>query len=318
MADEIRERIVWLNGQTLPASAARLAADDHGFLYGLGFFETFRTNGGYPHHCDRNCRRLLEACGTAHIRVPASFLVCDATRLRHAVGLLLRENRMPDGVFRYTLTAGAPAEPADRLGYDRPGELLTVRALPPPAAPEGVALRLLSIPRDSGEWQPRPKSLNYTNALMGGHELRQRGAANDEGLFLTRDGKRVVEGVRHNVAWISNGRFCFPDPTLGAVAGTCLQWVLDMDMEVEPCRAGLDEFVQADAVMLLNAVRGITPVCVLWDAQDEFVLRAWKSHENALVAELRRKWSDALAKTAASQSHDRPLCGSPRRIFARR
>ncbi|MDO8629830.1 MAG: hypothetical protein Q7R41_05005, partial [Phycisphaerales bacterium] len=109
MADENKDRLVWMNGQTIPSSAARLPVDDHGVLYGLGFFETFRTSVGYPHHCDRNCRRLLGACATAHIKVPASFLVCDETRLRHAVCLLLRENRMSDGVFRYTVTAGPPS-----------------------------------------------------------------------------------------------------------------------------------------------------------------------------------------------------------------
>ena len=43
---------------------------------------------------------------------------------------------------------------------------------------------------------------------------------------------------------------------------------------------------------------------------DEATRKAAPTHENSLVAELRRKWSDDLAKTAAPQSHDRPLCDS--------
>lgn len=301
MADETTDGLVWLNGHTLPASAARLPVDDHGVLYGFGFFETFRTSGGYPHRWDMHRRRLLAACGTAHIRVPASFLVHDEGRLEHAVRLLLRDKRLSDGVVRYTLTAGPPA--GDTADYDRPGELLTVRPLPPPAGPEGVRLRLLHLARDSGEWLPRPKSLNYTNALMGGRELRRRGAGgSDEGLFLTREGGYVVEAVRHNVAWVSNGRFRYADPALGAVEGTCLQWVLDRGIEAEPRRAMLDEFMQADAVVLLNAVRGVTPVCALWDAYDRTVLRAWKSCEHPLVTALRRCWDEALIETARSST----------------
>ncbi|MEK9148192.1 MAG: hypothetical protein AAB650_02035, partial [Patescibacteria group bacterium] len=44
---------------------------------------------------------------------------------------------------------------------------------------EEVTLRLLNLARDNGEWVPRPKSLNYMNALLGAAELKQRGAAAD-------------------------------------------------------------------------------------------------------------------------------------------
>ena len=39
---------VYLNGQIVPAVGAGLPVDDHGVLFGAGFFETFRTSGGRP------------------------------------------------------------------------------------------------------------------------------------------------------------------------------------------------------------------------------------------------------------------------------
>lgn len=301
VADEItstQQRIVYLNGQTPPASEARLSLDDHGVLYGLGFFETFRTSGGYPHHWERHRRRLLQACATAHIKVPSSFLANDEARLREAIQCLLSRNGLNDGVFRYTVTAGPPSNGCP--AYEQPTEFMMVRPLPPPAAPEGVTLRVMKIPRDSGEWLPRPKSLNYSNSVLGGCELRQRGAArDDEGLFLTRDGKYVVEAVRHNLAWIANGCFLYADPTLGAVAGTCLQWILDLGIDAEPGRIDVEGLLRAEAVVLLNSVRGVTPVQALWDASDRSMIGSWKSHAHPLVITLRQQWNDSIADTAA-------------------
>lgn len=281
----------------VPFSEAGLSLDDHGALYGLGFFETFRTSGGWPHHWERHRRRLFQACATAHIKVPSSFLAHDEAQLRAVVRCLLERSSLKDGVCRYTVTAGVPSERS--AAYERPAEFLFVRPLPPAAAPEGVTLRVLTIPRDSGEWLPRPKSLNFANAALGACELRKRGVArDDEGLFLARDGGFIVEAVRHNIAWIGNGRLLYADPMLGAVAGTCLQWALDLGIDSEPCRIGVDGLPRAEAVVLLNSVRGVTPVKALWDASDCSVIGSWNSHAHPLVVTLRRQWNDSVARTA--------------------
>ena len=38
----------FMNGEYMPAEELRISPFDHGFLYGLGFFETFRTYEGKP------------------------------------------------------------------------------------------------------------------------------------------------------------------------------------------------------------------------------------------------------------------------------
>lgn len=289
---------VYLNGQIVPAGAARLPADDHGVLFGLGFFETFRTSGGRPLLWDQHRRRLRQACAVARIKLPPDFLAADEARLRGTVAALLENHGLTDAVFRYTVTAGNPSTARDSSGYEQPAELLTLRPLPPAALAEGVTLRLLNLARDNGEWVPRPKSLNYMNALLGAAELSQRGAAaDDEGLFLTRDGRHVVETARQNVAWVRDGRWFFPDPALGAVAGTCLQWLFDSGFEAEPCRAQLEELIGAEAVVVINSVRGVTPVRALWDVMDRVVLGSWDSHAHPLAPALGRRWSDLVGAT---------------------
>lgn len=287
--------VAYLNGQIVPAAAARLPADDHGVLFGAGFFETFRTSGGHPLLWDQHRRRLRQACAVARIQLPPALLATDEARLAGTVAALLESHGLADAVFRYTVTAGNPSLAREGAGYDRPAELLTLRPLPPPAPAEGVALRLLNLARDNGEWVPRPKSINYMNALLGAAELKRRGAAaDDEGLFLTRESRHVVETTRQNVAWLMNGRWFFPDPVLGAVAGTCLQWLFDSGFEAEPGQAHLEELIGAEAVVVFNSVRGVTPVRMLWDVTDRVVLGSWESHAHPQVAALGRRWSDLV------------------------
>lgn len=39
---------LYLNGDIVPAEQATISPFDHGYLYGLGVFETFRTYDGHP------------------------------------------------------------------------------------------------------------------------------------------------------------------------------------------------------------------------------------------------------------------------------
>lgn len=290
---------VYRNGQVVPATAAAgVSIDDAGLLYGLGFFETFRTSGGRPHHWDFHRARLTEACAAAGIRVPGEFLASDGARLRGSVTELLRKHQRSDAVFRYTITAG-PVAARGEPTFAQPSEFMTLRALPAAAPEEGITLRVLRLARDNGEWLPRPKSLNYANALAGAGELGRRATqASDEGLFLSREGRCVVETTRQNLAWIEQGKFCYPDPALGAVAGTCLRWALQLGLPSAAGRATLEQLTGVDAIVVLNAVRGITPVRELWDDRDQERLGTFASHAHPWVKQLQQHWNQALGETA--------------------
>lgn len=285
---------VYFNGAVMSASEARLPIDDRGVLFGFGFFETFRTSGGRPHHWRFHRQRLERACATAQIALPTSFLATDERRLLEVIHELLQRHHRNDAVFRYTVTAGA-----DRNGSAAPSEFLVLRPLPDEVPEEGVCVRVLNLTRDNGEWLPRPKSLNYGNAMLGLAELKRRAkAASDEGLFLSRDGDFIVETARQNIAWIADGRLCYPEPSLGAVAGTCLEWLLDLGVPNESRRATVDALFSADAIVVTNSVRGVTPVNLVYDRDDRPQRVGLDSVNHPLVASLRRQWVEALEATA--------------------
>ncbi|ACB75634.1 aminotransferase class IV [Opitutus terrae] len=294
---------VYLDGRLVPAAAAVLPADDHGVLFGLGFYETFRTSGGRPHLWSYHRQRLGLACARAGISLPSHALANDEERLRAVAGEMLKSFGVHDAVFRYTITAGTSNSSASGLSgdplYAEPHELMTVRAAPAPPNAEGVRLHVLNLRRDSGEWLPRPKSIACANVLLGAAELRQRAAEPaDEGLLLNREDRWVIETLRQNVAWISDGRLCYPDLALGAIAGTCLAWVLELGCPSAPRRAHVDELLQADAVLVMNSVRGITPVREIRGQAGEVLRAEIASHEDPFVTSLSRQWSEALDATA--------------------
>lgn len=282
--------MIYFDGKLRPADDARLPVDDHGVAFGLGFFETFRTSAGNPVLWAGHRHRLLAAAATAGIDVPRTFLIHDDARLRAVLRELLAAHGHPDAVFRYTLTAGSAVSTNGR--YPEPREWMSLRPLPPAA--DRVTLRVLNVARDLGEWQPRPKSINFANAMAGANELKRRGAApSDEGLFLAPGTGFVVEAVRHNVVWLEGGRLAYPDPALGAIAGVGLQWLLATGIRAEARRADVAALGRADAVAILNSVRGITPVGALFDASER-LLAEWPSPVPAVIADLQRQWQALL------------------------
>ena len=285
--------LVYANGKLLPLSRATVPLADAGVYAGLGFMETFRTMGGRPHLWPQHQARLIQACRMARLTLPSDGIALNESRLRSVVSDLLERNGVTEATFRNTAAVG-PTEQVIR-------ETLVPRALREAAPRDGVVLRVLSLRRDNGEWLPRPKSLNGWNAWLGRNELARRAAdPNDEGLFLSREGEHVVESPYQNIVWVQRGALHYPEPSLGGVAGTALAWLLGLGFPASPRRALLAELLRADAVFVLNSVRGVTPVRQIRGERDEILLESIASATHPLVTALRQQWAAALAATAAS------------------
>ena len=61
------EEILYLNGNLIPRSEAKLSPFDHGFLYGYGLFETMRSYGSSIFRLERHLARLHNAAETLGI-----------------------------------------------------------------------------------------------------------------------------------------------------------------------------------------------------------------------------------------------------------
>ena len=73
--------ICYMNGEFVEQEALRISPFDHGFLYGLGFFETFRTYDGNVPFIEMHYERLLRSLwNVMAVRTAIFELMCQRAR----------------------------------------------------------------------------------------------------------------------------------------------------------------------------------------------------------------------------------------------
>src|SRR5690606_32839537 len=156
--------ICWLNGEILPAEAARIPVADHGLLYGDGVFEGIRFYGGRPFRLDEHLERLLLSARAIALDIPytRSELQCAVTDTVAAYG-------SGDGYLRLVATRGVGPLGLDPRLCARPNVFII--AAPLAMVSEEVRLRgarliIAATRRLSADGlDPRIKSLNYLNHI---------------------------------------------------------------------------------------------------------------------------------------------------------
>jgi len=284
--------ILWLNGSLVDEREAVIPAGDHGFLYGMGLFETFRTYGGRPFLLEEHAARLRAGCAALRIRYEP-----DPAQIRRAAERLLAANGLADAVFRWSVSAG-PAPPGlpGAEGYGRPNVLLSARPLPAAAA-QPKELHLLRLRRSSPEGAVRYKSFHYMNNILGKWELAERTPSpRAEGLFLDGAG-RICEGVVSNVFWVSGGTLFTPSPETGCLPGITRGAVIALAERAGiPVREGGFPFAalaDADKAFVTNSVQEVAPAAALYGA-DGAVARRWEAAPGPVTARLTnmyREWT---------------------------
>ncbi|XEC94956.1 aminodeoxychorismate lyase [Paenibacillus tarimensis] len=265
---------VGYNGSVLGADEAVISVYDHGFLYGIGLFETFRTyNGGKPYLLERHLQRLREGCSSVGIRY-----IPDRDELESWLRRLLEANGLEDAYVRLTVSAGIGELGLTTSDYERPNVFLLVKALPPEKGEvdrEGKELKLLSTRRNSPEGEIRLKSLHYMNNIIAKRELAASGAAaGAEGLMMTREGW-LAEGIVSNLFFARDGQIFTPDIGTGILPGITRKRVIELGEQLGyKIHTGYytwEQLQQAEEIWLTNSVQEIVSVTKLTDERGNAV-----------------------------------------------
>lgn len=257
--------IVGLNGQCIDDSQAVVSIYDHGFLYGIGLFETFRTYGGRAFLLDRHLDRMRQ--GLAELAIRFEPKAVDVERL---IAQLLEANALADAYVRYTVTAGEDILGLPGNAYDRPTVVVYVKPLPA-ASGASRSLQLLRLSRNTPESGIRLKSLHYMNNILGKRELLgYPWASGAEGLFLDGRGY-LAEGLVSNVFFVSDGVLHTPDLGTGILPGVTRQFVLELaqrlGLKTEEGFYRWEALREADEVFLTNSVQELVAVGTLFDGE---------------------------------------------------
>jgi len=266
---------VLLDGQLADSEQAVISVFDHGFLYGMGLFETFRTYGGRPWLLDRHASRLADSCRALGFRYEP-----DPERMAEGIARLLEANGLADAYVRWSVSAGDGALGLPAGDYETPREIVCVKALPfdEPGTRPGKILRLLRLRRSGPEGERRFKSFHYMNNILARRELAAAGAGPGvEGLFLTAAG-HVCEGIVSNVLWIRDGTLHSPSAEAGPLAGVTAAFVrelaADAGLRLEEGLYGREALASAEELFVTNSIQEIVPVTAL-ESEDGERLGSW-------------------------------------------
>ena len=258
------EEIIYLNGDLIPRSQAKLSPFDHGFLYGYGLFETMRAYGGSIFRLDRHLARLHHAAETLNI---ASRL--NTFDLEKACSDLLKANNLAEARLRLTVSSGEgdiipnPDTCRDITLFIVARKLVP---LPPESYKWGYTAVLSSCRRNSQSPLSRLKSTCYLENALARQEAMSADA--DEALLLNERGF-VAEGSSTNIFIVSGETLVTPSTESGALPGITREAVLELAQATGIMPAArqveLKELLGADEAFLTNSIIEIMPLTRLDD-----------------------------------------------------
>lgn len=226
-----------------------IAADDRGFQYGDGLFETALLTDGRVRFLDDHLQRLFSGCARLGITPPPK-----ETLLREIEQVTTAVER---GVLKIIVTRGAGGRgyrPADTLISTRVVALHAFSDVPQRA----LRLRWCDIRLGRNARLAGIKHLNRLEQVLAQSEWREGEA--DEGLMLDTEGE-VVCATSGNVFVVRDGALMTPDLRFCGVRGVMRAQVLKAAAKL---RLAISEeplwphdVETASEVFITNAVRGI-------------------------------------------------------------
>ena len=249
----------WMNGEFVKADELRISPFDHGFLYGLGFFETFRTYKGKPFLLEEHIERLHKALDEFRIDVEL-----DVDVFTTIIDELNARSGGEDGYFRLNVSAGAHDIGLAPSVYEKPTVILFRKTLPPLTRGKEKSAVWLKTRRNTPESEHRYKSHHYANNVLARLELPS--LAEQEGFFLTEQGY-VAEGITSNIFWVTDSILYTPALETGILAGitrnTVKRIAESLGIIVVEGLFTADKLEAANEVFVTNAVQELVPIHLL-------------------------------------------------------
>ncbi|GAF66490.1 4-amino-4-deoxychorismate lyase [Bacillus sp. TS-2] len=247
---------VYFNGQVIEDNEAKISIFDHGYLYGLGLFETFAVYDGHPFLLDDHFKRLQKGLHELGI---------DWTYNKEKVMSILRElmvsNGLKDAYIRWNVSAGVKPVGVFDETYSEPSVSAFAKPLPQ-SSNKPRKVEILDIRRNTPEGKQRMKSFHYMNNLLAKRELLDRNSS-AEGLFLTGDGY-LAEGIVTNLFFVKNHVVHTPSIETGILDGVTRRFLISLlkkaHVKVEEGFYTVDDLKGANEAFITNSIQELIPI----------------------------------------------------------
>ena len=229
---------IYLDGELVPASQAKISVYDHGFLYGDGVFEGIRIYNRRIFRLDAHLTRLYRSAKAIWLAPPLSF-----DEMKAAIQKTVAANQIENGYIRAIFSRGKGDLGLDPRKCPKPTTVIIADAIklyPPEVYEAGMECITVATRRSQPDvLNPAIKSLNYLNNILAKIECIRAGVP--ECIMLNTNGL-VAECSGDNV-------FVLIKDYRGRV-----------ELRTPPVTAGNLEGITRDAVMELAEKVGINVV----------------------------------------------------------
>jgi branched-chain amino acid aminotransferase len=255
------EPIVYVGGEFVPQSQARISVFDHAVLYGDGIFETAAARNGFIYKLDAHIDRGFRSMTAIALTPP-----CDRATMRDLVIETTRRNGLKDAYIKWLVTRGSNGRPLMDPAGCEPNLIIIVLPYIARGAErltEGLRLKTAALRRPPGQvLDPQIKSINYLNLVLAKLEAKAAGA--DEALLLDMNG-RVCEAAGWNVFLVSGNRIRTPrhDVLHGITRETVMDLCPAHGLSVEIAELELYDAYTADEAFLASTAGGLLPIAAI-------------------------------------------------------
>lgn len=263
-------QFVNVNGTITEAARAVIPVYDHGFLYGEGVYEVFRTYGGEPFLYGRHMARLRASAARIHLDVPFTDeeVLARSRATMAAAGLGAGG---PEAYVRILLTRGV-----GEITYDPaacPAPSLVIIAKPLPVTPQaqyqnGVSVVLGEdiVRNHPDSVSPLIKSNNLLNNALGMQQAIRAGAAE---VVLRNFRGELAECAQSNLFIVKDGVLRTPPLDAGLLAGITRAFVLEVaaaeGVPAEETTLRDGDLFGADEAFFTSTTREVMPVVRVGD-----------------------------------------------------
>jgi branched-chain amino acid aminotransferase len=252
---------VYVNGTITPADQAVVPVYDHGFVYGEGVYEVFRTYHRVPFLYDRHMRRLRQSAERLVLEVPFD----DATLLRWIEQTMAAAGELSEAYVRVLLTRGVGELSYGLEATPRPTTVIIVKPFDPPPArvsEDGIRISLVDMLRNHPKSvNPLIKANNLLNNALAMQAAHRAGA--EEALMCNYRGE-LSECAQSNFFMVRGGAAITPPCAAGLLEGITRNFVFELGRELgievreETLRPA--DLETADEMFITSTTRELSPV----------------------------------------------------------
>ena len=260
---EKKDGFIWMDGEYVEWSQAKVHVLTHTLHYGLGVFEGVRAyltdEGTKIFRLEDHTNRLFESADAVNMEIPFS-----KDKLNDIQKDIFKVNNLEEGYIRPMCFYGAQGMGlrADNLkthcivaAWEWPSYMS------PEAFDEGIKIKISSYKRQTNNLVSRSKvNGNYVTSIMALQEAMQEGF--DEALLLDDEGN-ISEGSGENLFLVKDGMLFTPDLAAslnGITRKSIISLAQEEGIEVKVKKINLNEILDADELFFTGTAAEVVPI----------------------------------------------------------